>query len=49
VLDIAKPPPLQRLERVPGGWGVMLDDLAYGAVAALLVAGGFALLGDAWK
>jgi phosphatidylglycerophosphatase A len=49
VLDIAKPPPLHGLERVPGGWGVMLDDLAYGAVAALLVAGGFALLGDGWR
>lgn len=25
--DIIKPPPLRRLENVPGGWGVMLDDL----------------------
>ena len=25
--DIAKPPPLRRLERLPSGWGIMLDDL----------------------
>jgi phosphatidylglycerophosphate synthase/phosphatidylglycerophosphatase A len=29
--DILKPPPAHRLQRVPGGWGVVLDDL----VAAL--------------
>jgi len=27
VFDIAKPWPIRRLEKVPGGWGVMLDDL----------------------
>lgn len=27
VFDILKPPPLRRLEHVPNGWGVMLDDL----------------------
>jgi len=26
--DIAKPPPIRRLEALPGGWGIMLDDLA---------------------
>jgi phosphatidylglycerophosphatase A len=30
VLDIYKPFPLRRLERWPGGWGIMLDDLAAG-------------------
>jgi phosphatidylglycerophosphatase A len=25
--DVVKPPPLRRLERLPGGWGIMLDDL----------------------
>ena len=25
--DIAKPPPLPRLARYAGGWGIMLDDL----------------------
>jgi phosphatidylglycerophosphatase A len=44
VLDIGKPPPLHALERVPGGWGVMLDDLAYGAVAGAITAAGFRYL-----
>jgi phosphatidylglycerophosphatase A len=39
--DIFKPPPLRRLERFPGGWGIMLDDLGAGlyalAVLQLLV------------
>lgn len=40
VFDIAKPPPIRLLEELPGGWGVMLDDLAaalYSAAAAWLV------------
>lgn len=36
--DIVKPPPLGRLQRVPGGWGVMLDDVAAGAAAAVVLA-----------
>lgn len=32
LLDILKPPPLRLLERLPGGWGVMGDDLAAGLV-----------------
>ena len=43
--DIAKPPPIGRLQAVPGGWGVMLDDLAAGAAAAAVLAGGRALAG----
>lgn len=31
--DIFKPPPLRRLERFPGGWGIMLDDLGAGLYA----------------
>ncbi|MGH9535076.1 MAG: phosphatidylglycerophosphatase A family protein [Terriglobales bacterium] len=34
ILDIAKPFPARGLERVPGGWGVMLDDIASGLWAA---------------
>ncbi len=34
--DIVKPPPIGRLQEVPGGRGVVLDDLAAGVVAALL-------------
>ncbi len=27
IFDVAKPFPLRRLERLPGGWGVMADDV----------------------
>jgi phosphatidylglycerophosphatase A len=37
VLDIAKPPPIGRLEKLPGGWGIMADDLAAGVIAGLLM------------
>ena len=37
LFDIAKPPPVRRLERLPGGWGVMVDDLAAGVYANLLL------------
>ena len=33
-LDIGKPWPLRRLEELPGGVGIMADDLAAGALAA---------------
>ncbi|MEX0763288.1 MAG: phosphatidylglycerophosphatase A, partial [Dehalococcoidia bacterium] len=36
LLDIAKPFYIRRLERLPGGVGIMADDLAAGAVGALL-------------
>ncbi|MDA8085425.1 MAG: phosphatidylglycerophosphatase A [Nitrospiraceae bacterium] len=36
-LDILKPPPIRRLEKLPGGMGVMADDLAAGAVANLVI------------
>jgi len=45
VLDIYKPFPLRRLERRPGGWGIMLDDLAAGVCANVLVRGGLWVLG----
>ena len=32
--DILKPPPCRRLERLPGGWGILLDDLGAGLYAA---------------
>ena len=37
VLDIAKPPPIRQLERLPGGLGIMADDLAAGALARFVV------------
>jgi len=42
-LDIGKPPPVSWCESVPGGAGVMLDDVVAGVLAALLGAGAFAL------
>jgi phosphatidylglycerophosphatase A len=34
-MDIAKPWPARDLERVPGGWGIMADDVAAGVYANL--------------
>lgn len=34
--DIIKPWPIRRLERLPGGWGIMADDAAAGLAAAVL-------------
>jgi len=34
--DIIKPGPIRRLERLPGGWGIMADDLGAGLAAAVL-------------
>ena len=38
-LDIWKPGPIRRLEALPGGSGIMADDLAAGAVGCLLLLG----------
>ena len=32
--DIAKPPPIEQSQRLPGGWGVLVDDLLAGLAAA---------------
>jgi phosphatidylglycerophosphatase A len=34
--DIIKPWPIRKLERFPGGWGIMADDVGAGLAAALL-------------
>ena len=39
VFDVFKPPPARQLERLPSGLGIMADDLAAGAYAALCVWG----------
>lgn len=36
LFDIAKPPPIRRLERLPGGLGVVADDAAAGLCAMLI-------------
>jgi len=33
--DIVKPPPVRQLEKLPGGWGIVLDDVAAGLLALL--------------
>lgn len=44
--DIVKPPPVRRLERIPGGAGIMLDDIGAGlyALAVLQLLGHFGVL-----
>lgn len=37
VMDIWKPPPARGLQRIPGGWGILIDDLVAGLYAALAV------------
>ena len=34
VLDILKPWPIRRFERLPGGWGIMADDVTAGVIGA---------------
>ena len=37
VMDVVKPFPARRFERLPGGWGIMADDLMAGIYANLVV------------
>lgn len=37
VMDIVKPYPAHRLQNLPGGWGILVDDLLAGIYAMLLV------------
>ena len=37
LFDITKPLGIRRLEAIPNGWGIMLDDLAAGILAALII------------
>jgi len=39
LFDIFKPFGIRRLEKHPGGWGVLLDDVAAGVLAALVLLG----------
>lgn len=38
VLDVVKPWPARQLERMPSGWGIVLDDVAAGALGACIMA-----------
>ena len=37
ILDILKPPPIRQLQKLPGGLGVMADDLAAGLATNLII------------
>ncbi len=37
LLDVVKPPPARRAEGLPGGWGIMADDLMAGVYTRLLM------------
>ena len=48
LFDILKPWPARALERLPGGWGIVLDDVAAGLMAAALVLVGWGLAASHW-
>jgi len=43
LFDIWKPWPVSAVEKLPGGFGVMMDDVVAGLIAALLVYGALAI------
>ena len=45
VLDVWKPFPARRLERLPDGWGIVADDLMVGLYANVLLRLGIRLWG----
>ena len=49
VFDIWKPGPVQKLESLPGGWGVMADDLGAGLLAGVMTWLAFGLVAGHWR
>jgi phosphatidylglycerophosphatase A len=47
VMDVTKPYPARQLEALPGGWGIMSDDMMAGVYANLLVRVALATWGGA--
>lgn len=45
LFDTLKPWPIHALEQLPGGWGIMVDDLTAGLVAGAVVYGGLTFAG----
>jgi phosphatidylglycerophosphatase A len=39
LLDVVKPWPVRLFERLPSGWGIVLDDVAAGLLGACIMAG----------
>lgn len=49
LFDILKPPPIRALERrLPGGWGVMVDDVVAAFYTLLVLAGFKMLINSLW-
>jgi phosphatidylglycerophosphatase A len=44
VLDIGKPGPIGALQHLPRGWGIVMDDVAAGLIAGLLLLAAAALM-----
>jgi len=40
LFDVVKPGPIRRVQDLPGGWGVVMDDVAAGILAGVLLAAG---------
>jgi phosphatidylglycerophosphatase A len=49
LFDIVKPPPARQIERLPGGWGLTLDDLIAGVFACLVGHLFFAYVAPGWQ
>ena len=45
-LDVLKPPPIRQLEKIPGGDGILLDDLAAGLVGLAVMAAARTWVGE---
>jgi len=39
LFDMTKPWPVRRFEKLPGGWGIVMDDVAAGVLGAVVMAG----------
>jgi phosphatidylglycerophosphatase A len=48
-LDIVKPFPARRAERLPGGWGIMMDDVLAGIYGNLLLQLGLWIFHRVWS
>lgn len=45
IFDIAKPPPVRQLDRnIGGGWGIVLDDIAAGIMANIVLRAGLLIM-----
>ena len=43
-LDIIKPPPARQLEALPGGWGIVADDIVAGLYSNVVIRSSFYLV-----